>query len=401
MASYRFNKVDRVLETATSPGTGNVSLGGAVPGFRTFASLLGAGDTCAYTIENVDANGNPNGGWERGFGTFQSGPVLARTTIIESSAGGTTAVNFAGNVRVGITMMSDTVVCYPTPGGRLTGVSGGPVGDTPTTGNNAIYYVPYMHDRIPVWNGAGMQIMQIPAAGLTINVASMAAGTAWDVFAYPSGMNLALETAQWTSPTSRGSFSIVWSSNGGYIAKSTDATRRWIGSFYIDTAGTIYDVAATGSSNSQPAKRLLFNAYNRVAKAAYMQDSGANWSGGATGNWRVIRGQTIPAASIQLFQGLGDESVYVAGSLGVQCASGVWANGGIGLDGTSVPGNSGWGDFYTSFEATQGVITFSYSGQPGLGYHTLTLLEGAAAASPYPTFGWAFGGVGMWGVVRC
>lgn len=86
---------DRVQETANSPGTGNVSLLGAVTGFQTFSSAIGNNNTCYYAI--VD-QGGPN--WEVGLGTYvTSGNVLQRTTVLSSSAGGTTKANFASGVQ--------------------------------------------------------------------------------------------------------------------------------------------------------------------------------------------------------------------------------------------------------------------------------------------------------------
>ena len=73
---------DRVLETCTSPGTGSVTLLGAVSGYQTFNAAIGNGNTCYYTI--ADQNGN---NWEVGIGTFTAPATLARTTVLASSTG--------------------------------------------------------------------------------------------------------------------------------------------------------------------------------------------------------------------------------------------------------------------------------------------------------------------------
>ena len=41
---------DRVKETTVTTGTGTITLGGAVTGFRTFASVLSNADTTYYAI---------------------------------------------------------------------------------------------------------------------------------------------------------------------------------------------------------------------------------------------------------------------------------------------------------------------------------------------------------------
>ena len=58
---YRVAGMDRVLEICIAPGTGVVTLGTALPGYRTFFSVLAANDTCNYFIEAVDDNGIPTG----------------------------------------------------------------------------------------------------------------------------------------------------------------------------------------------------------------------------------------------------------------------------------------------------------------------------------------------------
>jgi hypothetical protein len=92
---------DRIKETTTTTGTGNVTLAGAVTGYRTFASVMANGDTCLYCIAAQSGSE-----WETGIGTFVSAtPALARTTVLESSNAGS-AVDFsAGTKDVFITLL--------------------------------------------------------------------------------------------------------------------------------------------------------------------------------------------------------------------------------------------------------------------------------------------------------
>ena len=85
---------ERVQETAAAPGTGAVTLGGAVTGYQTFAAGVGSGNTTPYVIQ--DSAGN----WEYGLGTVGgSGPyTLTRTTPRSGSAA--TPVNFASSITV-------------------------------------------------------------------------------------------------------------------------------------------------------------------------------------------------------------------------------------------------------------------------------------------------------------
>jgi hypothetical protein len=80
---------NRVKETATSPGTGTVTLSGASSGYQSFSAGIGANNTTYYVIaDQTGAN------WEVGFGTVGSGgTTLVRTAVYASSNSGS-AVNF-------------------------------------------------------------------------------------------------------------------------------------------------------------------------------------------------------------------------------------------------------------------------------------------------------------------
>lgn len=76
---------DRVKETSTTTGTGNLTLAGAVTGFVSFNSAFGTGVTFWYAIEEVDASGVPNGAWEVGLGNLSNATTLVRDIVIRSS----------------------------------------------------------------------------------------------------------------------------------------------------------------------------------------------------------------------------------------------------------------------------------------------------------------------------
>lgn len=85
---------DRVQETCNSPGTGTVSLLGALTGFQTFSSAIGNTNTTFYTIAD-----QVGGNWEVGVGTYSSsGDTLTRTTVLASSNGGS-LTNFASGTQ--------------------------------------------------------------------------------------------------------------------------------------------------------------------------------------------------------------------------------------------------------------------------------------------------------------
>ena len=83
---------DRVQETTATTGTGTITLAGAVSGFQSF-SVIGNANTTYYCVTSGTA-------WEVGIGTYTTaGTLLARTTILASSAAGA-AITLAGTSNV-------------------------------------------------------------------------------------------------------------------------------------------------------------------------------------------------------------------------------------------------------------------------------------------------------------
>jgi len=115
-----FIVADRVQETTNSPGTGTATLLGAVSGYQSFSTGIGANNTTYYVIaDQLGTN------WEVGLGALNStGTVLTRTTVYSSSNGGST-VNFATGLQY--------VWCDFPSSKALTTFSAGTTGLTPNT----------------------------------------------------------------------------------------------------------------------------------------------------------------------------------------------------------------------------------------------------------------------------
>lgn len=91
------------LETCATTGTGTLTLGGAVTFYQAFSANVATGRPVRYYIYDVDTNGNPNGNWEEGQGTYTlSGTTLTRDVVLGSSNAGA-LVNFtSGSMRVAL-----------------------------------------------------------------------------------------------------------------------------------------------------------------------------------------------------------------------------------------------------------------------------------------------------------
>lgn len=75
---------DRVQESSTSTGTGDIALGGiSQPGLATFSSAFSDGALVSYVVTNQAVNTE----FERGIGTFHSGPdSISRTYVLAGTA---------------------------------------------------------------------------------------------------------------------------------------------------------------------------------------------------------------------------------------------------------------------------------------------------------------------------
>lgn len=85
---------DRVKETTSSASASVITLAGAVAGYRTFAGSLSINDV-EIPVCVTDASGN----WEIGLYTLTDAHTLTRTSIVSSSAGGTSEAMFAAGAK--------------------------------------------------------------------------------------------------------------------------------------------------------------------------------------------------------------------------------------------------------------------------------------------------------------
>ena len=113
---------DRVKETSTTSGTGTLNLAGAVTGFVTFVSGIGNSNTTYYAIFEQGTNN-----FEIGIGTVTDATpdTLARTTVINNSAGNTSKINFSGTLDVFCTLPASKSVYLDSTGNPVGAASAG------------------------------------------------------------------------------------------------------------------------------------------------------------------------------------------------------------------------------------------------------------------------------------
>jgi len=208
-----------------TPGTGTITLAGAETGYQSFATAFGAN-------ANVDILIEEGGAWEiaRDCTYTHSGTTVTRGTIEASSTG--SAVSFTSAAKVYEIETAErirrhnTLLQGVTPGGRLTLTPGVPVTISDVVGATTVYYTPFVHDVVILWDGAGW----VPT---TFTEKSLALGTVisvmpYDVFGYLNAGELALEKLVWTSTTARATGVTL---QYGRYCKADDKTRLYLGTF--------------------------------------------------------------------------------------------------------------------------------------------------------------------------
>ena len=107
---------DRVKETATTTGTGNVTLAGAVAQFETFTANFATGERLYYAI--VGQTGTE---WEVGVGYLSGAATLVRELVLQSSNADALVNLSAGTKDVFVTLPSRLAKSISTIGLAIAG----------------------------------------------------------------------------------------------------------------------------------------------------------------------------------------------------------------------------------------------------------------------------------------
>jgi len=201
---------NKIAETSTTTGTGNITLSGAwsvpssfITGNRTFNSFYGTTQRFPYMIQ--DQSGN----WEKGVGYLSASTTLVRETVLDNSLSTTALIDFPAG---------DKLVMVPTDAGqlgcqiaksdaRITSLHATIAGATSVTlAANSLILIPFVLER------------PMAVSNLAADVTTLAASTTVRVGIY-----------QITSTTSSGgyySMSLVF--DGGVFDSSTTGNNKTV-----------------------------------------------------------------------------------------------------------------------------------------------------------------------------
>lgn len=186
-----------------------------------------------------------------------------------------------------------------TPGGRLTLQSGVPVMFSNQVGVTNVFYAPYVHPFVPIYNGSAIQMYNFTSAlndqvGLTLALAASASwpiNTNFDVYVALNGSTPVLGTVAWTNNTTRATTLSIFGgflTNSGVITLRTGAATTqsvpanqatFLGTFQtIGTVGTVTWQFGAAASGGTAAILNLCNYYNPVLFVTAVTDNGATYS---------------------------------------------------------------------------------------------------------------------------
>lgn len=144
------------------------------------------------------------------------------------------------------------------PGGRITGSSLYPVIYSDLTAVTTIYYLPYIHNVVQLYDTAnGAWVTHLIGSGLSMSVPT-GTNTNHDIFLYRNSGSAAMTSIAWSNDTTR----------------ATDVERfegRMVLSGSNDKllVGTIRTTGVSGQTEDSTSKRFINNYYHQVGKGCY------------------------------------------------------------------------------------------------------------------------------------
>jgi hypothetical protein len=213
------------------------------------------------------------------------------------------------------------------PGGRLTLTSGSPVMSANVVGASSIYYSPYIHDGIPIFDGTSWVLQTFTEQTTALDTTNFLSGNNYDWFAFfTGGLVMMGYGPAWTNNTTR---SAAISRLNGYWTNSASITLRWsnTGTQAVPAGQALYLGTIHATANGQTTMNFnpaaanggspntvlgVFNAYNREPMISMSRDTGGAafyWTY-ATKTWR--RAHANANNSVSFMDGLGEVSCFAS-----------------------------------------------------------------------------------------
>jgi len=338
-----------------------------------------------------------------------------------------------------------------TPGGRLTLTSGTPVTTAVVATATTIYYTPYQHDIIMLYDGVfwrainftetSLAITATVATSFTVNLtnasttvtctstAALYIGmpitgtnipTGTYVVSITNSTTFVISQAATNTVNVTGTFyhanydvfgvfsafnnngvlaleALAWSNNttratgltmtNGRLTKTGDQKRLYLGTFRL--------ITSTQTTDSK-AQRFLWNMYNRITRVLTKTDSAGGYAYN-TATWRAANGNS--ANKVETLVGLADEPIQLVFNHLITSTTGNTGVAGLSID-LATPAApyitqcTGGGTTAGWFQAA----VIDYREYPGVGYHSFTMYE-QGGGSNTTFYGTTNGGCRLFGSV--
>lgn len=250
---------------------------------------------------------------------------------------------------------------------------------------NTIYLSPYVGNTIGLYSNNAWGTYT--GGEVTVTLSALTSGLAYDVFAYNNGGAPALDSpVAWTNGTTRAT---ALSRLNGVWVKSTDNTRRYVGTFYTTSATTTADHAG-GAQTQIPGLRYLWNVANRIRSKATYTDMSAPWTY-STATVRQADGASTD--KVQFVVGLSEDDIIATLVVSGRSNASGNATVGIGVDSTTAYVTDGYFP-QISVASTADFLpaVAQWNGRLTPGYHFISWLENDNDASGAVFAGWNSGG---------
>jgi hypothetical protein len=273
----------------------------------------------------------------------------------------------------------DMIMQGVSPGGRLTLETGVGVSTADQAGKTTVYYTPFKHNRIAVYDGTrwvwrSFTELSQATTDNTKSPAAVANNSNYDVFAWLDGSTMrATRGPAWTGDTARGTgagttelefFEWKWVNKVAITNGPAARCGLYVGTIRSDGSAQINDTLA---------KRHVWNTYNRVPRPMKVVEGTDSWTYSTT---TFRQANNSAANQLDMVAGLAEDAVNVEviAVVGSSATESIRSAVGIGVDSTVANSATAWTG---SGHASAGPVVARYDGVPGIGRHTLTWLEWA------------------------
>lgn len=289
-------------------------------------------------------------------------------TTFETLAAGEAALCLSNGAFWKVIKLGDTDGRVTTEG-RLTLASGTPVTTTDQTAKTTVYFTPYKGNNVMLYTGSVWFSHNLTELSVSVPATTT---TPFDIFIDYNAGSPQLVTTNWTNDTTRAT--ALTTQDGVYVqVGNTD----WK---YLGTGRT---TSVSGQIEDSLTYRGLWNYYNRIPRAMSVYETTSSWAY-STASYRQINANT--ANKVEFVVGISEDRVFgtLDGTAYIATTPAQAARLGIGLDSISAIA----ADCINGLGGTAGyaMLTASYAGYPGIGYHYLSLLENSGG-SAYTFFG--------------